>query len=89
MTFDDTGSEWASANQSHLPTPGQVRTPTIDGGGESMSFSAGGFTDLEMPLSMTQMNDDIGLQLMWDSYAMQFPNFQALWDDNGQASLGI
>jgi hypothetical protein len=66
-----------------------MRTPEQSDG--SLGGNAGsdqeflGRSRLEIPLSMTQVGDDIGLQLMWDSYAMQFPSFTAGWDDVQEA----
>jgi len=96
MTFETDGeaggsSGWNSGNQSQLQTPGPLTTPDpSDTYGDSAAmFSGEPFGSLqEMTGFTTQVGDDIGLQLIWDSYTMQLPDFASFGEPEIQASMG-
>ncbi|CZR61900.1 related to nitrate assimilation regulatory protein nirA [Phialocephala subalpina] len=93
MTFEEgASSSWQDGIQSHVPPPGLLRTPepSVINGDEVLGLEAGDLGyQFDMPPFATQIGDDIGLQWMWDNYAMQLPNFVTSWDEAAQQSLGI
>jgi hypothetical protein len=97
MTFGTDGetsrsSGWNSGNQSQLQTPGPLTTPDPSETHEDSAamFSGEPFGSLqEMSGFTTQLGDDIGLQLIWDSYTMQILDFTSFGDAEIQPSLGL
>lgn len=96
MTFGadrdaSSSSGWNGGNQSQFQTSGLLNTPDSSETHEDSAtmFSGEPFGILEdMSGFTTQVGDDIGLQLIWDSYTMQLPDFN-FGDAEIQPSLGL
>lgn len=93
MTFEEgAGSTDQGGYQSQAQPAGLSRTPepSISYEDEIGELEAGylGY-QLDVPPFATQVGDDIGLQWIWDNYAMQLPSFATSWEESVQQPVGI
>jgi hypothetical protein len=88
MTLEETGN-FRGAYESHLPTCGLFTPEPSDGCEDDAIMPESGFhgSQLDIPSFMPQVGDDLGLQWMWDSYAMQLPSFSTFWEDYAHQPL--